>query len=537
MRTNTISVYLLKEGFNETNALKTESPLSRVDDCSIPNGASLYLYNPHGKDPWWKSYLGIKKPLLQSLNGAILFLTNNDHVFAIAFGNVAHYLDPNSYEYDFGIMTTLNATDPKKLKSMDSVKPENAKRNRIQAPTMMELSYFDVAENDKVFKKISGAVKDEFKSWFSNLTGSDNARVSTRKNAGELGSVCNQLYQLYSSENYKSVFPGFRNIHRVSDPDLVESLNEKLISAIKGKDPKLILSVPDNLKYDEFRGVRFDRGKTYSMLLIDSFWDCEGENLAGLTWASFRNRHVQLVDDNDTVLKKYAMNRCVIWETELDSASYHFVDGIWYSVEKDYLKHLDNEIKDLFVPSTLPENIFPAEAKYNESVAAENPDFVCLDRSNFSSDGANIEPCDLYTVKDSLPVFIHVKIGVISSRLSHLFQQGLNSLDYFRGVNPSAKEKLCSILRGKVESSVQADAYINALNSGSAKIIYVILCKKDPALGVKALPLFSRITLSRVSKELKRAGVTVEVQLGKDNYDKPSRPQKRNRNNAQGLPN
>ena len=204
-------------------------------------------------------------------------------------------------------------------------------------------------------------------------------------------------------------------------------------------------------------------------------------------------------------------------------------DGIWYSVERDYLTQLNNELKSLFVMTTLPDNNCPEEAKYNESVASENPDYVCLDRSNFSNKGTNIEPCDLFTVKDSHPVFIHVKIGVISSRLSHLFQQGVVSLDYLRNANPFAKEKLRSILQEKMESSGRADAYAKALDSESAKIIYAILCKKDPMLGVSALPLFSRITLSRVAKELKRAGMAVEVQLVKDNYDKSARPRKRNR--------
>ena len=528
-QTNTISVYLLKTGYNQSNALKKGLSLVPSEDCSIPDGASLYLCSPPSKEPWWKSYLGIKRPLSQSMNSAILFLTENSRCYAVVFGNVAHYLDPNSYEYDFGIITTLNATDAKKLKSADSVEPETARRNRIQVPNAAELTSLDLTGNDKVFKKLSGSIKDEFKTWFSNLTGSDNARVSTKKSAKELGTVCSQLHQLYLSTEYKTTFSNFRNICRVLNPSDIATLNNKLIAAIKSRDSTLILSVPDNLKYDEFRGVRFGRGKTYPLLLIDSFWDHEGDRLSDLTWKSFRNRRVRLVDDDDGILKEYAMNRCVIWETELDSASYHFVDGIWYFVEKKYLTHLANELSGLFVPSTLPENNCPVEAKYNESVASENPDFVCLDRSNFSSDGANIEPCDLYTVKDSLPVFIHVKIGVISSRLSHLFQQGLNSLDYLRGVNPSAKEKLCSILRGKMESSVQADAYTNALDSGSAKIIYAILCKKDPMLGSKALPLFSRITLARVAKELKRAGVAVEVQLVKDNYDKSSCPQKRRR--------
>ncbi len=527
-KTNTISVYLLKEGFYGTNALKNGHPLSQLEECSIPDEALLFLYRPHGREPWWKSYLGIEQSLFQSLNGAILFLKNNGHGYAIVFGNVAHYLDPNGYEYDFGIKTTLNATDANKLKSMDSVEPESARRNRIQAPSVEELSYFDVAENDRVFKKISGTVKDEFKTWFSSLTGSDNARVATQKKVDELGPLCDQLYRLYTSDEYKNLFPGFRNICRISDPHVIETLNNKLVTAIKEKDPTLILSVPDNLKYDDFNGIRFGRGKTYSLLLMESFWDHDGDKLSELTWGSFRNRHMQLVDDNDIVLKEYSMNRCVIWETELNSMSCHFIDGIWYFVEKEYLTRLNNELNDLFVAPELPDNDWEVESKYNEEVACGDPKFVCLDRSNFGGDVGNIEPCDLYRVEDGRPVFIHVKIGVVSSRLSHLFQQGLNSLDFLGNVNASAKEKLRSILRQKIGDEHRAAEYADALDSGHAKVVFAIICRKDPALGINALPLFSRITLSRVSRAFKRTRTSIEVQLVKDNYDRPSRPRKHN---------
>lgn len=526
-RTNTISVYLLKKGFYGAKALKKGHPLVQEKQCSIPAGASLFLYQPHGKEPWWKSYLGVKNRLWQSLNGALLFLEDKGHGYAIAFGNVSHYLDPNSYEYDFGILTTLNATDAKKLKSMDSVEPETARRNRIQAPSMADLSYFDVAENDKVFKKIAGAVKDEFKTWFSSLTGADYARVSTRKNVADLPALCDKLYQLYKSEEYKTLFPGFRHICRISDPRTIETLNGELVAAIRNQDPKLILSVPDNLQYDTFRGIRFGRGKIYPMLLMESFWEHEGDQLSDLTWESFRNRHLQLVDDNDHVIKEYSMNRCVIWETELDSMSCHFVDGIWYSVEKEYLARLDNELCDVFVPSRLPDNSWPLEAQYNEAVASCNPKFVCLDRTNFSGDGNNLEPCDLYTVEDGCPVFIHVKIGVVSARLSHLFQQGPNSLDYLASANLPAKGKLCSILRQKLKDADCAGTYTIALDSVRAKVVFAIICKKNPELGVKALPLFSRITLARAVKMFRRSGTTVEVQLVKDNYDRQPRSKQR----------
>lgn len=522
-RTNTISIFLLKEGFTDNNALKDTKDLVKHTDCSIPVGASLYLHAPQRKNPWWKSYLGIKADLSQSLNGAILFVSENQHHYAVVFGNVSHYLDPNSYEYDFGIITTLNATEPRHLKSTDSIEPETAKRNRIQAPNTAEPYYFDIGTADKVFKKISGSIKSEFKGWFSNLTGSDNARVSTRKKADELCALCEQLHELYQRTDYKNTFPEFRNICRISEPEKIKNLNALLVDAIKAKDTKLILSVPDNLQYDEFQGVSFGGRMVYPTLLMESFLDYIGKRLPKLTWETLKRSRVKLIDDNGTVRREYSMSRSVIWETELDETPYHFVDGIWYSVEKEYLARLENELKDVFVPTTLPGNQKSTEAEYNQFVASSDPKYVCLDRSSFGENRNQVEPCDLYTVDNGIPVFVHVKIGVISARLSHLFNQGLVSLDYLGSGNQDAKEKLRSLLCQKLNDQPRANSYVEALNADRARVVYAIVCKKDPALGVNALPLFSRIALSKVVKDFKRTKASVEVQLVKDEVSTEAR--------------
>lgn len=525
-RTNTISIFLLKKDYNENNALKDTKDLVKQTDCSIPNGASLYLYAPRSKNPWWKSYLGIKRELPQSLNGAILFVMENQHHYAVVFGNVSHYLDPNSYEYDFGIIATLNATESKHLKSTDSIEPETAKRNRIQAPNTAEPDYFDIGTADKVFKKISGSIKAEFKEWFSNLTGSDNVRVSTQKKVDELCALCEQLHKLYERTDYKNTFPEFRNICRISEPAKIEKLNALLIDAIKAKDDKLILSVPDNLQYDEFQGVSFGGRTVYPTLLMESFWDFSEKRLSQLTWETFKKSRVRLLNENGTTLKEYSMSRSVIWETELDETPYHFVDGIWYSVEKEYLARLENDLKGVFVPTTFPHNYKSTEAAYNQFVASVDPKYVCLDRSNFGDAGNNLEPCDLYAVENGIPVFVHVKIGVVSARLSHLFNQGLVSLDYLGSDNQNAKEKLCSLLHQKLNDTSRANSYAEALNADRAKVVYAIVCKKDPALGVNALPLFSRIALSKVVKEFRRTKTFVEVQLVKDEVSTEARKKK-----------
>jgi uncharacterized protein (TIGR04141 family) len=52
-----------------------------------------------------------------------------------------HKIKDNSFEYDFGLRTTLNALDPSKIKSTDILQPESAKRQRVQSPIALSLNF------------------------------------------------------------------------------------------------------------------------------------------------------------------------------------------------------------------------------------------------------------------------------------------------------------------------------------------------------------------------------------------------------------
>jgi uncharacterized protein (TIGR04141 family) len=48
----------------------------------------------------------------QETKGAMVFLPIEGRVFVLCFGHVAHNLTDESYEYDFGIKTTLSCFHP-----------------------------------------------------------------------------------------------------------------------------------------------------------------------------------------------------------------------------------------------------------------------------------------------------------------------------------------------------------------------------------------------------------------------------------------
>ena len=113
------SIYLLKESFNAQNALKNDHNLELIneDDADLPTGALMYIADRPASIPWWKNYWGLNKNLNQVQKGAIVFLPVESRWVVLTFGMTYHQLNENSYEYDFGLRTSLNALDPEKIKS------------------------------------------------------------------------------------------------------------------------------------------------------------------------------------------------------------------------------------------------------------------------------------------------------------------------------------------------------------------------------------------------------------------------------------
>ncbi|MBK5221060.1 MAG: TIGR04141 family sporadically distributed protein [Thermoleophilia bacterium] len=87
----------------------------------------LYLRPQGRKAPNWVGFVephvedeGSLRSLFNASTSAVLFLTAGGRRFAIVFGQGRHLLDPDSFEYDFGLRVVLNAVEPERLKSIDA---------------------------------------------------------------------------------------------------------------------------------------------------------------------------------------------------------------------------------------------------------------------------------------------------------------------------------------------------------------------------------------------------------------------------------
>jgi uncharacterized protein (TIGR04141 family) len=522
-KARSFSIYLLKSGFDASNALKDDHKLDdRIVGEKLPDGATLYILDNPPTAPWWKSYFGIQKPLTQSLKGAIIFLPVGNRTFAITFGHVYHNLHEASYEYDFGLRVTLNCLDPDKLKSTDIFEPSGAKRQRTQVPIDSDLTYFDFDRDTTILKSLTGKVRDEYKALFGHATGASNIRISSGVTPNGLPKLCEELLDLFSDGAYKTNFPDIQNISPVRDPVTITSLNTKLLDAVKAKSLDLALSVPAILDYHDALWATFSGAGgslVYDDIYIGRYYDYLERSEIDLNIIDLEmlKQHCLVLtnEDGESRGERYSIFKCLILDTTLAMQTYHLCEGNWYLIENDFVTRLSTYLDPLCAAATLPSFSHKDEGAFNEAVATSSTVILCLDKTSIAPRGQKaVEPCDLYELKDGRAILHHIKISTLSSQLSHLFNQGTNSIHLLRD-DDEARERLKALVEKRAAGG-DAAKFVVPIGDDNFKIVFGVITHKDPAGRSGNLPLFSRISLMRAMKDMKRMGIDAEFCFIKD---------------------
>lgn len=515
-KSRSFSIYLLKPGYDHTNALEDDHGLNdEFAAADLPEGASLYVLDSAPYPPWWKGYFGLEANLTQVTKGALVFFPVGERCFALSFGHVSHNLRETSYEYDFGLRVTLNSLDPRKLKSTDTLDPGAAKRQRTQLPIDSDLTLFDFDRDSTILRSLTGKVRDEHKHLFRHATGASNLRISTVVPSAELLPLCEKLLQLYDGEEFKTAFPDIQNIAPVRDPSLIDDLNIRLLAALHAKDPDLNITVPEIINYSDNLCITFagaGSGLVYDDVYIGRYYDyleTRDFDLADVDLQDLRRHALVLTDENGVAKDRYSIFRSLVFDTTLDAAggsTFHLCEGQWYRIDNDYIARLGTYLDPLWMASDLPAYNHPTEGAYNQAVAADDASVGCLDTQNVSPTGQTaVEPCDLLALRGGTAVMYHVKVSTLSNQLSHLFNQGINAIELLR-LEPAAMEKLDALIQTKVGADT-AQTLIDCVHGGKVRIVFGIVTRKDPAGLSSNLPLFSRISLMRALKALHVRGV------------------------------
>lgn len=504
------SIYLLKPGYDATNALKDEHTLNKVQAGTLPDAASLFILDGQPSDPWWKSYFGVQMVLKQASKSALLFLPINDRCFALSFGHAHHNLKDESFEYDFGLRVTLNCIDPNELKSTDTLEPGAALRRRTQLPVGSDLTYFDFDRNSAILKSLTGKVLPEYIELFKNVTGSSSLSIRSSVASNGLADLCRKLLGLYQSEGYRATFPDIENIVPVKDPVIVELLNERLIEGVRAKNDSLYLTIPDIIDYRNqgyqasFSGL--GSSLNHEDIFVTKYYEyLESHNraLEDLEYEQLCSHGLVLTDEEGKVKESYSLINCLIFDTALDNQAqtFHLTEGKWYRVENSYIDKLKAALDPLWVDTPLPHFAHDNEGHYNEMIAAENGAFICLDTEDISPTGqTQIEPCDLYSIDENVAVFYHIKRSTVSAQLSHLFNQGNNAIELLK-LEETCLARLRELIGARVSEEARA-GFLGPLDGQKYKVVFGIVTHKDRTKKSENLPLFSRVSLMRIARSL-----------------------------------
>ena len=528
------SIYLLKEHFDSSNALTTESSLQPAEAEHLPAAATMFVLDSRPHPPWWKDYFGVERKLLQSSKGAIVFLPAGERVFALCFGHVSHNLKDECYEYDFGIRTTLNCVDPKKLKNTDTLEPGSARRRRTQHAIETDLTYFDFDADSAVLKSITGKVKDEHSDLVRNATGASNLRITTPIAPDALTELCARLLKLYEDDSFLTSFPDIQKITPVRDPGRISALDDVLLTEVRAQGD-VRLTVPEMVDYEHdsdslyvcFSEAR--RSLLYPEVSIAYYYEhlaVSGLRADDLTVERLKVQRMYLTNEHGEPRRSFSIFKSLLFDTSLDGSTYHFNEGNWYEVDPSYVAGLQAKLDEHWAElSFLDEFTQDNEGDYNEHMGDE-AGFVCLDKTNVSPGRqTNIEPCDIYTVRNGRATLIHVKISTGSSLLSHLFNQGANSVELLKGED-DAPERLIARIKQKVNDKSDVDALVSAVGDRNYAVVFAIITRKDPARKSLNLPLFSRISLARNARHLQKL-MGVPVSFGFVKHTAPPKPSKR----------
>ncbi|WP_158633081.1 DUF6119 family protein [Amycolatopsis sp. WAC 01376] len=528
-RSRAFSIFLLKDGFDATTALKDDNPLiESVPASNLPVGATLFVLDGPARPPWWKSYFGVQRELFQASKGALVFVPIAGRVCVLAFGHVSHNLRDESYEYDFGIKVTLNCVDPQKLKNTDTLEPGSARRQRTQHAIETELTYFDFDQDSSVLKSITGKVKDEYADVVKHATGASSLRVSTPVTSADLTDLCERMLVLYADESYMESFPDIQKIVPVRDPAHVSALNRQLQQQIRVQADNIYLAVPDMIDYGHDSDSMYATfsgcggGDLCSDVAIEHYYDylaANGVAVSALTVEQLKAHRLHLVNEHGDARDSHPVFKSLLFDTSLpgSDAAFYLNEGNWYEVDRDYVNRLRTRLDPFWSElAFLDDCKHHLEADYNEEIGTK-AGFVCLDKTNVSRKGqTQIEPCDVFTVIGGHAVLIHVKISTASSQLSHLFNQGANSVELLKS-DDDAPGRLIKCLREKRKSTDDIDALVASVEDGDYEVVFAIITAKDPDWKALNLPLFSRISLARNVRVLRRVmGVPVSFGFVKD---------------------
>lgn len=509
-----MAIFLHKETVNDFDGCIKSSALEKSDvhpvKTEIGLSGKIYTHHPTMNPPSWKSTLDkLSSETINlvdnSSNKAAVVFKHRDRYLSVTYGYGKSMLDEDTIERNFGLIVAANLIDPQKIRSLNSMTIEDTiVDTQKQAVAYSNQENFQINQNREILKAVSGAPNSESTAKF--LVGTDSLIATRKMRIENIKESIVFYFDKYQSKEYiDKGFGWLDNIKRVKDSTKNTFLDSKLAEDVRNENSRIIIGPNRVLNWENISGFYFSgMGKTLNNdISINLDYEKYLRILRSRPEINIidklkRDKIIAVAEDDDMHFPISKVYDGIVYEISNENKKYLLCYGDWYEVDENYYTQIRTRVANAPICAIqfVPCKKGIGEGLYNTSIADSSDNYVLLDQHNYSIPGhghSTVEPCDILTKDKKI---IHVKKGGSSSKLSHLFAQGLVSARLL-----SNDDGFKNHINDKVKSKF-GENFIEASDMNSDfEIVYAIIDHTDKDL-VDVIPFFSLVNLSQTLEHL-----------------------------------
>ncbi|GEC03680.1 hypothetical protein SSP24_13350 [Streptomyces spinoverrucosus] len=458
---------------------------------------------------------------------AVLLLAVDDTVYAIGCDQGYRLIPDHLKDKRFGLSFAIRQMDPSLIRGAVSRSLGRARTDISLVPGGAPVPLLGIRDHSRIVRSLGGYL-DDLPLTRSRYThgkavsaqGGCGLRIALGVEPEALLSDLRTITRICREDMPHQELEFVDHIVPVSAPTTLDALDEALDDCLgRPADGSISACVPSehHMAYVEattyitqinshgaLRSDDFDLGYVLTRARLAQ----PGQRLNALregTVTLARDRRARAADT-------LAVTNALTWlETgvSLGSRRFFLMDGEWYEVGATYVEECQAAVRALFSPS--PSVSLPpwadgeSENTYNNRVADDRPNWLCLDTKNVANPlrpRDQVEICDLLMPDGTL---ILVKRAGGSGPLSHLFSQARVAVELLQESAQVRADFTAKVARLSGGARLLPNDYT------PKRIVLAMLLKKRGSLTPDSVFGFSQITIAQTAKALAARGVTVEV--------------------------
>lgn len=508
------NAYLFKPEVTSFEAMYRPEPLSAYERIAFkrepPFPAEAYLLrNKRTKPAWLEFFLAhceIEDPeeIWNQSNSFILALQAGERFFAMTYGHGYLAIDRDRAEPSFGLDVAINSLPASGIRSTES-------RNLRTTATLKQLvlsrdsglEQFEVDFTREVLNRLEGTLETDSEVGKGRVRGAQSCAVAKDVELPGLGDWCGELLTTLGKETPRHM-ARVRQMRRVGDADLVETLDRKLVEALRAGDSETLHLAPADIReYTRVERYRLEIGNREPIELAELDVDLVTPRLAGVADDELRwNTRIVGLDENGDVVSSSLLVSTAVFEVVHQGRRYIRFPTGWVEIDQALVERTNRALERYAPPDDYRLPIWPdadSEGKYNEDVGRNDPtNFFTLDKKLVTVEGrGRIEACDLLS-KDG--DFVHVKEYKSSQSITHLVDQARAASDLLL-----EDRTFREALRRKLDGAWVERVPVDRVAPEDHRIVLAIGSKPDREVP-GSLPYLSKHALIGTLEWLRRQG-------------------------------